>query len=211
MKNSRPRLSFLSFVLLAVIAAPVFGATVLHRNVVDLIELSEVIVVGTVGQVTDGFDQNGVPYTQVTMNLKETIRGSEQGTYTFRQFGLLEPRDMGNGLMNLNTTLDGWPNYKQDQEVILFLYRQAPLTGFRTTVGLLQGKFDANGEMLANAINNRGLFENMNVDPQLLSAAERKLIESNEGPLNRETFVSFVRKVVEQGWVETGKVSNAKN
>jgi hypothetical protein len=199
------------FVLCVIAVAPAFGATVLHRNVVDLIELSDIIVTGTVQQVTDGFDQNGVPYTEITMQVDESIRGSENGLYTFRQFGLLQPRDMGNGRINLNTTLDGWPNYKLGQEVILFLYRAAPLTGFRTTVGLLQGKFDATGEMLTNAINNRGLFTNMNVDPQLLSAAERKLVESNEGPMNRETFVTFVRKVVEQGWIEAGKVSNAKN
>jgi len=203
-------ISMIPFVLVAMAVAPGFGSTVLHRNVVDLIELSDVIVVGTISQVTDGFDQNGVPYTEVTMQLKETIRGTEDGTYTFRQFGLLQPRDMGNGLVNLNTTLDGWPRYKQNQEVILFLYRAAPLTGFRTTVGLMQGKFDSSGEMLANAINNRGLFADMNVDPQLLSEAERKLIESSEGPINRETFVTFVRKVVEQGWIEAGKVSNAK-
>lgn len=212
MKNRKTFcISMIPLVLAVIAVAPVFGATVLHRNVVDLIELSDVIVTGTVQQVTDGFDQNGVPYTEVTMQVDESIRGSENSSYTFRQFGLLQPRDMGNGLVNLNTTLDGWPRYKQGQEVILFLYREAPLTGFRTTVGLLQGKFDATGEMLANAINNRGLFTNMNVDPQLLSAAEQKLIESNEGPINRETFVTFVRKVVEQGWIEAGKVSNAKN
>jgi len=205
------RTSMIPLVLVAILVAPSFGATVLHRNVVDLIELSDVIVVGNVSQVTDGFDQNGVPYTEITMNVNESIRGSQPGTYTFRQFGLLQPRDMGNGTINLNTTLDGWPTYKQDQEVILFLYQAASITGFRTTVGLLQGKFDADGELLANAINNRGLFQNMNVDPQLLSAAEQKLLTSAEGPMNRETFVNFVRKVVEQGWIEAGKVSNAKN
>jgi hypothetical protein len=203
-------ISITPFVLTAILVAPGFGATVLHRNVVDLIALSEVIVVGTVSQVTDGFDPNGVPYTEITMAVKESIRGNESGTYTFRQFGLLAPRDMGNGMVNLNTTLDGWPNYKQNQEVVLFLYKEASLTGFRTTVGLLQGKFDAEGDLLANAINNRGLFQNINVDPQVLSAAEQKLLDSSEGPMNRETFVGFVRNAVAQGWVETGKVTNAK-
>lgn len=132
MNTSRPvRFSLLIFVVTAVLAAPSFAATVLHRNVVDMIELSELIIVGTVSEVTDGFDQNGVPYTEITLQLKETIQGSERDTYSFRQFGLLQPRDMGNGLVNLNTTLDGWPNYKPDQEVILFLYRQAPITVFR--------------------------------------------------------------------------------
>ena len=204
------RISIIPLVLAVILVAPSFGATVLHRNVVDLIELSEVIVVGKVMQVVDGFDQNGVPYTEITMTVNESIRGQESGTYTFRQFGLLAPRDMGNGTVNLNTTLDGWPTYRQDQEVILFLYKEASITGFRTTVGLLQGKFDADGQMMANAINNRGLFQNINVDPQLLSAAEQKLFNTSEGPMNRETFVNFVRKAVEQGWVEAGKVSNAK-
>lgn len=212
MNTNRPiRLTLLTLMLTAVLAAPSFGATVLHRNVVDMIELSELIIVGTVSEVTDGFDQNGVPYTEITVNVKETIRGNQGATYTFRQFGLLAPRDMGNGKINLNTTLDGWPSFKTDQEVTLFLYQAGAITGFRTTVGLLQGKFDSRGEMLSNAINNRGLFDNMEIDTQLLSAAEQKLIASTEGPMNRETFVDFVRKVVAQNWIETGKVSNAKN
>ena len=184
------------------------ATTVKHRTIVDLIALSDIIVSGTVVQVTDGIDANNFPYTEVTMSLNETIRGGEKGTFTFRQFGLLEPRDMGDGTVNLNTTLDGWPRYAQDQEVILFLYKASPMNGFRTTVGLLQGKFTVDGASLANAINNRGLFDDVAVDEQALSAQELKMFQAEEGVLNRESFITFVRKAVDQGWIETGRLGN---
>jgi len=188
-----------------------FGAqatTVKHRNIVDLIALSDIIVSGTVVFVTDGLDANNFPYTEITMSLDESIRGGENGTFTFRQYGLLAPRDMGDGTTKLNTTLDGWPRYAQDQEVILFLYKASPVNGFRTTVGLLQGKFTVDGASLANAINNRGLFQGVSVDEDVLSAQELKMFQTEEGVLNRESFITFVRKAVDQGWVEGGRLGN---
>ena len=184
------------------------ATTVMHRNIVDLIDLSDRILAGTITEVTDGFDSNGVPYTEVTMALTETIRGGEKGSYTFRQFGLLEPRDMGNGVTNLNTTLDGWPTYAQGQEVVLFLYKESPMAGLRTTVGLLQGKFVINGENLGNAIDNKGLFNNLTVDQQYLTQQDAKMLETEKGPVNRETFMSFLRKVVDEQWIEQGRLSS---
>ena len=43
-------------------------------NIVDLIADSETIISGAVKEVTDGFE-NGIPYTQVTIEVKETLRG----------------------------------------------------------------------------------------------------------------------------------------
>ena len=85
------------------------AASVIQSNLADLIEQSERILVGTVADVTDGFTDANVPYTQVTINVTDSVRGDNGRTYTFRQFGLKEPREIG-GRTYLVTTPNGWPS-----------------------------------------------------------------------------------------------------
>ena len=110
-------------------------------NLVDLVGQSQLILHGTVKSVTDGIDSRGIPYTEVTIRVAEALRGDIKGEYTFRQFGLLKPRAMGNGTVNLMVTPAGWATYTKGEETILFLYKRAAWTGLQTTVGLGQGKF----------------------------------------------------------------------
>jgi hypothetical protein len=185
----------------AIAATTADASSVKKRNLGELIALGEDIVFGTVVSVTDGFDRNNVPYTEVTVEISETAKGDKAGTYTFRQFGLIAPRDMGNGRVNLNVTPDGWPTYSQGEEVALFLYKPAKWTGLRTTVGLFQGKFtvDENGA-LTNIIDNEGLFENMRIDKSMLDGKEREMLEMKRGRIPVDIFKSFVRKSVQQKW-----------
>jgi len=84
------------FVVLAALVAAVGSAHAMtltgDANIVELLQQSSDIVVGKVSNVTDGIDSRGVPYTEVTLQVSESIRGGISGTYTFRQFGLLAPR-----------------------------------------------------------------------------------------------------------------------
>ena len=175
------------------------GAGVKKRNLADLVSLSDLILVGDIVRVTDGLDGN-IPYTEITLKVSSAIKGEVGGSYTFRQFGLLNPRDMGNGYTNLNVTPDGWPRYSEGQKVMLFLYKAAEITGLRTTVGLFQGKFDIVDGRISNFIDNQGLFENLAVDPRSLTEQDRKLLQVKKGPIREESFTSFVRKAVQQKW-----------
>ena len=123
-------------------ATTIANATTSRRevNVVDLVANSELILRGTVTNVTDGIDARGIPYTEVTLHVAEAIRGQVTGDYTFRQFGLLKPRDMGNGKTNLMVTPAGWATYTKGEEAILFLNKKAAWTGLQTTVGLGPGQ-----------------------------------------------------------------------
>ena len=107
---------------------------------------------------------------------------------------------MGNGLVNLNVTLAGWPTYSKGDDVVLFLYKAASLTGLRTTVGLEQGKFIVEDGYVINAIDNAGLYSGVNVDKRLLNEKEIAMLEKREGPVKEELFLSFVRKALEQKW-----------
>ncbi len=208
-RTRRSMVSVVALFALAVTVAPAFSSSVLHRNVVDLIELSERIIVGEVLDVSDGFDNN-VPYTQVTVRVDESIRGANGGTYTFRQFGLIEPRPMANGQVNLNVTPDGWPRYEAGREIMLFLYKQAEMTGLQTTVGLFQGKFDIQDGQITNLSDNQGLFQKLRLDGGLLDAKESALLSHQAGQIDSDTFVSFVKKAVDGRWVEQGRMINAQ-
>lgn len=181
-------------------AVSVDAATVKKQNIGELISLGEYILFGTVDRVTDGIDANGVPYTEVTVRVDEAAKGETGSTYTFRQFGLTKPRDMGNGVTNLNVTPDGWPTYSQGEEIVVFLYKAAAWTGLRTTVGLFQGKFTVRDGMVTNIVNNEGLFNGVRVDKSKLTDKELAMVDQPYGKVDLRTFKSFVNKAVAQQW-----------
>ena len=83
---------------MALVASPMVQAAKLKKqNLTQLISSSESIVAGTVVKVVDGIDANGVPYTEVTIDVGSVAKGKvAPGLFTFRQFGLLNPRTMPN-------------------------------------------------------------------------------------------------------------------
>lgn len=185
------------------------ASTTAAPNIVDLIADSETIFRGQVTVVTDGFE-NGVPYTQVTMVVSETLRGDAGEEYTFRQFGLKEPRSMGNGKVYLGTTPEGWSKYAVGDDAMMFMYQRASMTGLQTTVGLGQGKVMFKGGNAISQAGNEGLFENVEVNAGLLNDKDKRLLATKKGAVNAEGFQSFVRRAVKNKWVEGGKMRHAK-
>ena len=129
-----------------------------QATIVDLVGQSELIIHGTVKNVTDGIDEHGIPYTEVTIRVSEAIKGQVGSEYTFRQFGLLKPRKMADGRTNLMVTPAAWSTYTKGEETVLFLYKTAAWTGLKTTTALGQGKFNIAMGNATNQINNAGLF-----------------------------------------------------
>lgn len=176
-----------------------YGTTVERMNINDLIGNGDLIIVATVMNMSDGFDSSGLPYTDVTVQVHETLQGNANGMYTFRQFGLMAPRDMGNGRTYLGVSPDGFPKFSVGQEVVLFLYAQTGL-GFQSTAGLLQGKFDVRNGEVSNGIDNLDLFKDAVADEAMLDDAEVKMLQQKKGPVQKDTLISFVNKAVENGW-----------
>jgi hypothetical protein len=179
-------------------------------NIVDLIADSQTIISGAVKEVTDGFE-NGIPYTQVTIEVKETLRGQVGDEYTFRQFGLTKPRSMGNGKVYIGTTPEGWSRYEVNEDAMFFLYKPASMTGLQTTTGLGQGKVMFKGGNAISQAGNERLFENVDVNAGLLNDKDRRLLVTKRGAVNAESFKSFVRRAVNGKWIEGGKLRHAKN
>lgn len=212
MRNTFSKVCFVGILALAVSLVGTGNpraSTVQKQNVVDLIDLAEYIIVGRVVSVTDGIVQ-GIPYTEVTVEVGEAIRGEPGASYTFRQFGLMSPREMPNGTTNISLTPDGWATYAENEEVVLFLYYEGELTGLRTTVGLFQGKFDVTNGMVLNEVQNLGLFDGVEAELGLLTEKEQSMIEQPMGAISAETFIPFVSRAVEEQWVEEGRLSHAE-
>jgi len=213
MTRSRRGLSAILWcALLMVSITPIANATTFKKqaSIVDLLSHAELIIQGRVLNVKDGIDQRGIPYTEVTIRIAETIKGQASGDYTFRQFGLLKPRKMENGMTNLMVTPASWATFKKGEDTILFLHKSAAWTGLRTTAGLGQGKFNVQIAGAVNQVNNSGLFKNVYVDPSVLGDTEKRVLATKKGPVNAKSFVSLVRQAVAGRWVEEGKMRNEK-
>ena len=209
-----PRLVALALVALACVAfgTQAMAASVKKVNLVDLIDHADTILAGRVEAVTDGFDGNGVPYTEVTLKIGEKIRGRMvEETFTFRQFGLLEPRTLPSGMKALATVPDGWSTFRVGEDVAVFLYPAASLTGLRTTVGLKQGKLAVvNGKIKRNE-HNAALFENVDCAPGLLNGSETALVSKGKAKkdLESDTFLKLVRRAVDEDWIGNGRMKHA--
>ncbi|MDT7041243.1 hypothetical protein [Candidatus Nitronereus thalassa] len=202
------------------------GATnVLRQNLGQLTEAADIILVGKVIEMTDGLAENNLPYTEITFEVSQTIKSGGyqfvtspnwerrnttalpgRQTFTYRQFGLLKPRDMGDG-KTLAVTLDGFPKYTIDEEVMVFLYKPATQTGFRTTVGLAQGKFSIKKGKMRNIINNRHLFANMEIERENLQASERQMMTQRSGPVDADMMITLVSRAVKEGLFNRFKVA----
>jgi hypothetical protein len=178
-------------------------------NIVDLISDSELIVSGMVKDVTDGFE-NGLPYTQVTIEVSEALRGQVGEEYTFRQFGLKEPRRMENGKIYLGVTPAGWAKYEVGEQTMLFLHQAASVTGLRTTAGLGQGKVVFKGGNAVSQADNEGLFDGVEVNANLLNDRDKRLLATKGGAVNAEGFKSLVKRAVNGKWIEGGKMRHVK-
>jgi hypothetical protein len=189
-------------------ASPVQATSVKPMNVVDLLSHSQDIVAGRVVKVVDGFDSKGLPYTEVTMNVLDTIRGSAGETYTFRQFGLDKPRTLADGRVYLGRPA-GWPTWRKDEVAVVFMYPKARYTGFHTTVGLGYGKVSVGNDLAMNSYENAGMFEGVRINRALLDENERRMLDTKKGPIDVATFRKFVHRAVEGNWIKKGSLAHA--
>ncbi|MGH7774884.1 MAG: hypothetical protein ACREQA_21880 [Candidatus Binatia bacterium] len=193
----------LALALIAVTDDYVHSTSLKHANLAELTNLAELIFVGKVIGMSDGLGENNLPYTEFTFEISQSIKGdlSEGSTFSYRQIGLLRPRDMGDGIA-LAAKFEGFPHYKEGETAMVFLYKAAALTGLRTTVGLFQGKFVIEGGKIVNGNNNLNLFSGMKVNRAALVDKEVGMLSQKSGPVDADTFINLVSRAVKEGLFE---------
>ena len=195
----------LSAILL--ISPPAWAMKLVNQNLTQLISTSESIVMGTVKSVTDGIDDKGVPYTEVTLAVGSTAKGKIKANsdYTFRQFGLLAPRTMANGRTYLAVTPEGFPRWAEGETVTAFLYKPARQSGLQTTAGMTHGKFNLVNGTLVNANANVGLFDGVKIEQALLNAQQAEMLNTT-GAVDAAAFMELVGRAISEGWIENGEM-----
>lgn len=197
-----------ALVAILLLAAPAAQAMKLKKqNLTQLITESQSIVSGVVKSVTDGIDAKGLPYTEITLAVGQSAKGriAEGKDYSFRQFGLLEPRKMANGKTFLAVSPEGFPRWNVGESVVAFMYKPAANTGLQTTAGMAQGKFSlANGKVF-NAYDNAGLFSDVEIASHLLSEEESHML-SSAGAVDAGTFMQLVGRAISENWIANGEM-----
>jgi len=191
------RLSALCLVSASLLLTPAAVAQKhLKQNLSQLTNQASSIVSGQVVSVTDGFDERKRPYTQITIRVGMDAKNKHKAgsEYTFRQFGLLKPRSMGNGKVYLGVSPEGFARWSVGEQVVAFMNPDLG-AGLTSTVGLEQGKFIVQNGKVSNQLGNIGLFDGMNT--QSLSPEEQSLI-TTAGAVDAAAFMSLVGKLVQE-------------
>jgi len=192
---------------IVILAGMAHAAKLNSQNLTQLITEADSIIAGTVKEVFDGIDPNGIPFTQVTISVHSVAKGNvaENADYTFRQFGLLTPRTMENGHKLLAVAPEGFARWAEGETVVAFMYKPASRTGLQTTAGMAQGKLNFVNDTLVNEFNNAGLFDGVEINEALLSEEQRSML-TTPGAVDAGAFMELVGRAVSEGWIETGEM-----
>jgi hypothetical protein len=73
--------------------------------------------------------------------------------------------------------------------------------------GVTQGKFTLAAGRAENGMGNAGLFRDVRVDRELATELDKRLLTTTSGPVNPDAFLSFVRRAVQEHWVESDRMN----
>jgi hypothetical protein len=170
------------------------GAMVYPRNLAELVEKSETILVGHVvsARAEKHPEFPNLNTVVVTLKVNDTWKGTAGPTFSFRQY-VWDIRDRYDAL-----------GYGKGQEVLLLLVRPSRY-GLSSPAGLQQGRFrilrDAEGRKYAvNGFQNRGLFAEIEKQARQkgidLSPDAVGLVETHQvGPVALEELKSLIQQL----------------
>ena len=161
------------------------------RNLDQLTDRASDIVRGTVveARVEKHPELSNLDTVVVTLRLRETLKGSAQGTYTFRQY-----------IWDIRDRYDA-AGYRKGQEYVLLM--NAPSRyGLTSPAGMEQGRFriqrDRSGrEMAINGTGNLRLFDGLDDNAKLsapLTAKQTSLVAKHRGgPIQLAELTAMIR------------------
>jgi hypothetical protein len=173
-------------------SASLFAQRTMPVNLERMVKQAGVIVHATVAKTESARDpRTHLLYTQVTLDVKENFFGAADAMYSFRQYGGSE--------QGHHFYPEGMVHYKAGDDIIILLYAKSS-SGLQSPVGMKQGIFSVsadtktNARVVANQLNNRGLFASM----QSSSLLAKKNAAADPGPVQYEEFAQTLRTLVQQ-------------
>lgn len=181
----------LAALVLALPAAAQRGALTIPRNLEQLTDRASDVVRGTVvsAHVEKHPELGNLDTVVVTLRLTDTLKGSAQGSFTFRQF-LWDVRDRQDAA-----------GYRKGQDLLLLMIAPSRY-GLSSPAGLEQGRFrierDREGrEMAINGTGNFKLFEGLDASAKsavTLSSRQASLVAKHrKGPVEAAELTAMIR------------------
>ena len=186
--------------VMALTAVTVTRATTMSApaNLAKLVHDASVIVSGRVTSVRTA-RTGSLSHVEITLDVARDLRGNAGRTFTFRQIGMAAPEGMSQGRTYVGG-VPGLPQYREGEQVLLFLGPESH-AGYRTTVGLGQGKFDYAAGNVQNETANRGLFQALPMAKAgTLSVNQSAMIDTTKGFVSADAFVALVDRAVKENW-----------
>jgi hypothetical protein len=175
-----------------------------RQNLLDLIVQSERILMATVEHVSDGFSEEGIPFTEVRLNVSESLKGDMAKDYVFRQFGLLPGTDNARVTEYPGISPKGFIPWESGESVLVFLQRPARITGLQTTVGLSQGKLMAVQGRFETRSGLSNLFTNLVVEADDLTPDQIDMLRNSQQTVETGLLLTLVRRAVNENWIGSG-------
>lgn len=199
----------LAVLMYASMTLPSSAASTTGQNLADLILQSERILMGTVEDLSDGFTDRGVPYTEINLSVTESLKGGETSRYVFRQFGLLDPShaDLSIGYPGIQP--QGFVHWESGESVLVFLHQPARLSGLQTTVGLSQGKLNQVDNRFESKDGLSHLFDSLVIEAGDLTPDQVDMLNGNGLVVHADSLLALVRRAVDENWVEKGLMRHA--
>src|SRR5215470_7086021 len=155
-----------------VLTVPAFATTVKKMDLPELVSVSDSIVQGTVESVEARWEDKSI-YTYTSIRVDEGMKGAPRRALVVRQ--------PGGKIGSMNVNAPGTPQFRQGDQVIVFLHDRKD--GTFDVVGLGQGKYDIVGN---NAVTNTAGLSL--ADPQTGA-----LIEA--GPADQKPLEAFKARI----------------
>jgi hypothetical protein len=198
----------LALVLVILVSAAVLlnahATSIPKQNLVDLIAQSERILLGTVATVSDGYTKQAVPFTEIKLQVTESLKGGKIREHTFRQFGLIDSDEGQHGSDYPGISPVSFLHWESGESVLVFLHQPAHLTGLQTTVGLSQGKLSYVRGRFESSNGITYLFENLVVEAGDLTPDQIDMLSSTEQEVDADSLLDLLRRAVNENWVEKG-------
>lgn len=128
----------LAALALLALTPPAIASTVLQLDMQSLVANSDQIVIGRVANLESYLEKDGRVYTAITIDVDESLKGQPDKQLVIRQ--------IGGRTDDLATIVPGMPDFKPQEEVVLFLElhqakKQQPDLKIPVITGMSQGKF----------------------------------------------------------------------
>jgi hypothetical protein len=182
--------------LACIVAVPAWaqrGAITIPRNLDQLTDRAADIVRGTVvsARVEKHPEFTNLDTVVVTLRVRETLKGSARGTFTFRQY-----------IRDIRDKYDA-AGYLKGQDMLLLMIAPSPY-GLSSPAGADQGRFrilrDRSGrEIAVNGAGNRKLFDGLRGEADkegiALSTRQASLVAKHrDGPVELRELTALIRE-----------------